>query len=302
MKAMKKNIALLLLAALLACAATGCKSKIRTEIPMENIRAMICTGEGDVFILSDLGLRRYNLSSDKELSYIYDGEELTEAELDIYKGSDEIVYSGLYVDRMMASGENGVVLFGKYMSNSLGRDEDLFVIQDAADLNFGAGYFTPMEKSGDDFLSGASIDDSGIYFKLNYAIENGTGYEDGIKYNYAGQVYPYAMPDGVTGSIAKDGDGDESWFLVETKKTVEITDGKEILKSYDRSKVADAFVDSGNVYVIYKSGAVTVTDTTGSEEAFMELKGTVSKANDAFLYDGKLYWFDGDGVKVGAAK
>lgn len=297
---MKKKIAAVLLAAVLACSAAGCKSKIKTEIPMTGIKAMMCTGEGDIFLLSDLGLRRYSLSSDKELVYIYDNDDIVNSELDIFKDGDDIVYSNFYADRLLPSGDTGVVMFGKYMSNSLGRSEDLFVIQDAADLNYAAAYFTPMDKSGDDFLNGASIDDNGIYFKLNSKIENGDGYEVGIKYHYTGQVMPYSMPDGVTGSIPKsDSEDGESWFLVETKSVVEITDGDEVLKSYERSKVADAFVDGGSVYVLYKSGKVTVTDVSGAETDFMTLNGSVSKANDTFIYDGVLYWFDSEGVKTG---
>lgn len=298
---MKKKFVSLLLAALLLFALTGCKGKFKTELPMQNIKSMICTGEGDVFLLSDLGLRRYNLSSDKDVVYIYNTEDLADAVFDLYKNGTHVKYTGIYIDRLLPQGDTGVVMAAKYTENDLGWDDELFVLQDAADLNFSAAYFTGIEKSDSGFLNGVAADSSGLYFKLNAPVEEGVEYYDGIKYNFFGQTYPYAMPDGVTGAIKTGGeDDDTSCFLVETKTSVGLTDGETVIKTFNRSKVADAFVSGDSVYVIYKDGQVTKTGVDGNEEDFMKLSGSVSNVNDAFLYEDELYWFDKEGIKTSA--
>ena len=297
---MKKRIIAILLLALLAISAAGCKSKIKTELPMKNIKSMISTEKGNLFLLTDEGLIRYHLSTDRRLVTIYSDDELTNAEFNWIDSSEEVTYTGLYIDRLLAVGSDGITFVGKYMNNTLGRNRDLFVLQDAADLGFSAGYFTELQKSKANFVSGICADNKGIFFRLNVDGADGRNFKDGQRFNFLGQSYPAKVPDGAAGVILRDNDEEKAVFLIETNKKLELVDGETVVKSYDRNGVADAFVDDDSVYAIYKDGHVTKTDIDGNEQNFLKLAGTVSEAHDALFVDGDLYWFDKDGVKTSA--
>ncbi|MGN1097635.1 MAG: hypothetical protein ACI4SS_01920 [Clostridia bacterium] len=295
---MKKKILSLALAALLAFSVSGCGKKIRTELPMENIRSMMINAYGDLYLLTDLGIRYYALSSDKEVDYIYSSDELSEAELDMIIDGEEIVYSGLKVERIMAAGEDGVTMAGRYMNNTAGHDRDLFVLQDAADLNYGAAYFSETErdsKAKTSVLNGMGITDNAVYFKLNRAIPNKSRYDSGISCFFNGTISAFEVPDDVTGAVEKEG---KVYFLTENKNEVKIVADGETVMTFDRAQIADAFVSGGSIYAVYKSGKVTKWDVGGEETEFMDLGTKLGNVNDAVLWDGQLYWFDKDGVKT----
>lgn len=298
----KKKIALICLAVLAAVliavlSITGRGNKIKTELPMKNIKSMVCTEMGDMFILSDEGLRRYDLGGDKKLEYIYDKNDLSEAVFEWNNNGEDIVYTGLYIDRLMAQGPDGLTMIGKYVSNDLGKNTDLFVLQDAADLNYSAAFFTEINETDGDFVNGAATDGYEIYYKLNVEDpELAAGYKFGL----IGQNVPYDLPDGISGAIAPKEIERPICFLRETSEIVELVEGDSVIISYPRSEVADAFVSGDSVYVIYKDGRVTKTGLDGEEKEFKKLKDKVSTARDSVLYDGELYWVDNDGVKTSA--
>lgn len=293
----------LVLAALAAALFAALPRGIKTELPAEGMRSMISAGDGTVFFLSDEGLIRYNLADDKKLINIYDANELADAVFELeYNGAD-ITYSDLKIDRLVLAGVDGVTMVGKYAKNSLGRDAEMFVLQDAADLGYSAGYYTEVEKS-DDTVNGAAAYAFGMYFKLNALGSRGHDYTKGNRFTFLGQSTAFPMPDGVTGVIvaADDKDGENPLFLVETDDKVELTDGEAAVRSFDRSRVADAFVDGGKVYAVYKEGVVTATGADGEETVYAELPMKVADVNDAQFIDGKLYWFDKEGIKTCSAR
>ncbi|MCH5187543.1 MAG: hypothetical protein J1F63_04015 [Oscillospiraceae bacterium] len=296
---MKKRLIALILIGLLAVSASGCRSKIRTELATTGIKSMISNEYGDIFLLDDSGLRCYNLSTDKSVETIHTSSDFSNARFEwIYNGI-EITYSGLYVEQLMAADKDGVIMVGRYLTNSLGRDSEMFVFQDAADLGIGAGYFTEVEKPDGNIVNGVSADDGGELFKLTANGVRGHDYTTGSRLTGSGQVKAYPMPDGVTGSIYIVSD-QKTLMLVETDDVVELTDGETAVKTYERKNVADAFVKGDSVYVIYKDGRVTETSTDGKEKDFMKLADKVSEVHDALLYDGELYWFDDEGIKTSA--
>ena len=306
---MKKRVAIIaviaaaVLAALAAALFAFLPRGIRTELPAEGIRSMISAGDGTVFFLSGEGLIRYNLSGDKKLINVYDAKELADATFEVdYNGAD-ITYSDLQIDRLVLVADDGVTMVGKYAKNSLGRDADMFVLQDAADLGFSAGYYTEVERS-DSLVNGVAAYEYGMYFKLGANGTNGHVYTDGSRFVFIGHTEDAPMPDGVTGVITDEGDAaaERPLFLVETRAAVELTDGSSAVHSFDRARVADAFVDGGKVYAVYKDGAVTVTGADGKETAFAELPMKVNDVNDAQFIDGRLYWFDKEGIKTCAAR
>lgn len=297
---MKKRLAALLLVGLLALSASGCRGKIRTELPSEGLKAMISNRSGDLFLLDDYGLRRYNLSTDKKVEYIHSAEDFTDAHLDLTDRGEDITYTGLYIEKLLAANEEDVIMVGRYLNNNRGRDADMFVLQDASDLNLGAGFFAEVEKGEGNIVNGVSSDENGFLFKLTVDGSRGHDYKSGSRFNYVGQNYVFPLPDGVTGSMLNGGE-ENLRLLVETDGKVELTDAEgNTVKAFDRSAVADAFVDGNSLYVIYKNGRVTETSPDGEEKDFMTLKGRVPEAHDALFCDGELYWFDDEGVKTGA--
>lgn len=301
MKNLKKKIPLFGLALLTALSMTGCGKKIQTELPMENIQSMITNAYGDLYLLTDNGIRYYALTGDKEVDYIHGSDELSEAEINWIDRGEEVSYSGLKIDRLMAAGEDGVTMLGRYMNNNSGRNSDLYVIQDAADLNYGAGYQIEIErasKAKTSVLNGACVTSGGVYLKLNRAAERFPKFSDGISVSFDGAVSAYPMPDDVTAAVQRDG---KMYFLTENKIEIAVISDGEALQTFDRAGVADAFVSGGEIYIVYKSGRVTKW-SEGGEEDFMDLGTKLGDVNDALLIDGQLYWFDAEGVKTAKAK
>ncbi len=281
---------------------SGCgKGSAATELPLEGIRSMIATEAGDMYLLTDKGLIRYALSSDKKRETIYDSADLQNAKFEWIDRGQDITYSDIYIDRLMSLGEDGVNMVAKYTNNNGGRTTELFVLQDAFDLNYSAGHFTEIEKEGEgSFLNGAAATSSGVFYKLNRRDIDGDKYDNGSFFSFTGSVEPFDMPDDVTGAVrAKDNDTIRTIFLVENSGKAQLVENGEVIKDFDRSQVADVFVDDGSFYVIYKNGKVTKADALGKESGYTNLKCKVSDVNDALIYDGKIYWYDKTGVRTG---
>lgn len=298
---MKKRLICAFLVLVTVLSLCACSGKTGTELAVKGIRSMTADNIGNVYLLTDNGLKFYLLSGDKSLKHlyyndvVYDKEGFAEAKLDWIKNGKEITYSDLYVDRLRCIGEDGITMIGKYTSNNSGLTKELFVIQDAFDMNFSAAYLLEMDKEGSkNFINGIADTENGIYFKLNRSCEDGEQYDDGTFFSYTGTVSPKKMPDNVTDAVETD---NGCLFLVESKKKLELNDGEKTVKAFDRSKIADAFVQDNTVYLLYKDGTVTVADENGNESVFMKVKGKISSANDTFIYDKTLYWFDKSGIK-----
>lgn len=296
---MKKKAISLISALLLLFSMAGCGKKIKTELAMENIESMTVNAYGDFYILTDLGIRYYALSTDKEVDYIYGSDELNEAEFIFQKNGEEVTYSSFKIDLLMPAGDDGVTMVGRYMTNTAGRDSDLYVLQDAADLNYGAAYFAEITRDSEaktPVLNGVGATDGGIYFKLNRSVvDRGDRYDNGISYSYMGSIEPYDVPDNVTAAV---GSGSDVYFLVESKDEVKIVCNSQDVLTYDPALVADAFVSDKSFYAVYKSGRVTKWDIGGEETDFTDLGTKVSDVNGSVLWDGQLYWFDKDGIKT----
>lgn len=299
---MKKRFISAVMVLLIIFSFCSCSSKVKTELAIKGIRSMTADVNGNVYLMTEKGLQFYLLSGDKSLEIlyyndvVYDKEGLAEAKLDWVKNGEELTYSDIYVDRLRCIGDDGITMVGKYTSNNVGHPNELFVIQDAFDLNFSAAYFVEMEKEGaKNFINGFADTVNGIYFKLNRQADDGERYIGGTYFAYNGSVMPINMPDSVTDAIETD---DGTVFLVESKDKVELNNGEKTIKSFERKKIADAFVQDNDLYIIYKDGNVTKADSEGNESKFLKLKGKISDVNDAFIYDGNLYWYDKSGIKT----
>ncbi len=295
---MKKRLAAFLIISLAVFSMTGCKAKIKTELPMKNIHSMMVNGYGDLYLLTDDGIRYYALSGDKEVDYIYGKDEISEAEFTWIDNGEKVTYGGFKIERLIAAGDDGVTMAGRYMTNTAGRDNDLFVLQDAADLNVGAGFFDEIqrdEEASGPVLNGIGIVETGMYFKLNRPYSEDKKLDNGTRFLYYGSIEPFDVPDSVTGAAEKD---DSIYFLVENKKEAKIVCGGQTVLEYPREELADAFVSKNAFYAVYKNGKVTKWTIGGEETKYKDLGVSIGKINDTLIWDGQLYWFDKEGVKT----
>ncbi len=302
----KKFTALALVFAL-ALAGAGCRIKIgapaaQTVIAAENIKSMALDGQGTLYLLTDGGLQSYALSGDKRLEYVFDKEALAEAQFRWIDRGTELIYTDFSPEKLIANGDVGLQFVGRYMTNDAGRDSDLFVIQDIADMNYTAAYFNEIQRdfsAKTPIVSGIGVAGTGIYLRLNRPYVDKAKFDGGIHYRFDGLVLDCAVPEGTIGAIEADESGDEVSFLVMDGGLRLEKDG-ETVHSFDHALPVAGFVSEGKVYAVYSDGKVTEFAPGGKEQELLDLgfKPKAGDINEPFLYEGRLYWFDGEGLKV----
>ncbi len=295
---MKKRLLAIFMAAFALFSLSACgKSRIKTELPMENIQSMMVNGYGDLYLLTDTGIRYYAMSTDKEVDYIYGKDEINEAQFQWEEGGETISYGSLKIDKLLSAGEEGVTIIGRYMTNTSGRDSDLFVVQDVADLNVTAALFREIkrEESKTPVINGIGASENGMYYKLNRSDVRSDNYNKGVSLQYSGIITAFDVPDDVTGAVEKE---DQVYFLIENRSEAKILSNGEEVFSFDKGALADAFVSGGAVYAAYKDGRVTRWTVNGGEEEFKDFGVSLNNLNDTFLWEDRLYWFDKEGVKT----
>ncbi len=300
---MKKRILAMALAMLCALGASGCKKKnsdkFLVKLPMENILSMACDGLGNVYLLSDKGLRLYAMSGNEYVDYIYDSDDFNDALFEWNDNGKDVTYKGFAPERLIAVGEDGMTIVGRYTANENGRKSDLFVLQDAADFAEGrSGYLEEIKrdyKAKTPVVNGIGVTSDGIYFKLNRGFADKERYDNGVKYMLYGQVSPCDVPDNVIGAV---GTEDDLYFVTENEGGTQVLhDGKEV-KSFDKESFAAVFVNGGAVYSVSKDGVIKKWTADGKEKKFADLGVTFDDVNDPFIWDGKLYWYDSEGLKT----
>ena len=298
---MKKSLIALLLTAILALTASGCGKKgISTEMTAQNITSMAIDGQGTVYLLSDTGLRSYKLSGDKNVEYVFDSDDLAEAEFKlINKDGETITYSAFTPERIISNGETGLQFLGYYRANDLSHDNDLFVVQDIADMNFTAAYYGDISRdyaAKTPVVNGVGVTDTGIYFKLNRQNLEIAALDDGVHFWYDGLTTAYDVPDNLIGAfdIGED-DEEQVYFLIGNGNKATVVSGDETLAEF--SGIANAFADVDSIYVIYKNGKITNWTPEAGEKDFADLKTKLTEVKDPFIWDGTIYWFDKEGVK-----
>lgn len=297
---MKKSLIAIFLIAALAISAVGCgKKTVSTEMSVKNIVSLTVDGQGTVYLLSDTGLRYYTLSGDKNIEYIFDSDDLAEATFKLNDRGEILTYSAFLPEKIIANGETGLQFVGCYRVNDAGRDSDLFVVQDILDMNYTAAYYADVQKgsgSGAPIIGGLGVTDKGIYLKLTQPYVDDERFNDGVSFGFDGFISAYAMPDKVVGAI-ETGEGDEAqvYFLTLDKDKAAVISNDETVAGF--KDVANAFVNGGSVYVMYKNGKITNWTPGGEETDFADLKTRLSHVNDPFIWEGTIYWFDEDGVK-----
>lgn len=304
MKKLKLFILALLTLALAAGPVTGCKrTSTSVEISAGDIRSMAVDGQGTVYLLSVRGLQAYALSGDKRLEYVFDTKELSSAQFEWRDSGERLVYRDFQPERLIADGETGLQFLGRYMTNDAGRDSDLFVVQDILDMNYTAAYFGEIErdyKAGTPIVNGVGVTKSGVYLKLNRPYVGRDKYNDGTNFWFNGLVEARTLPDGVIGAVGQAEDLEENvWFLTEDGEGYKILDGEnKVLKEYAAVDAAGAFSDTESFYVIFSDGRVVRWTPEEGEKDFKDLGVKIEEARDPFIWDGQIYWLDGEGVKT----
>ena len=292
---MRKTIAIILTAVLMVVSMTGCiKTKAdgaATELSMKGIRSMAVDGHGTVYLLTDDGLRKYTLSGDKKLDYAFDSSDMDEAKFSWIDRGEKVEYSDFQPESLIANGETGLQFLAVYRSNDLGRDSNLFVVQDILDMNYSAAYFNEIESGDPPTVNGIGVTEKGLFIKLNRPYTERHGFDGGVHFEYNGYISAIEMPDGVIGAMEAE---NEVFFLT---KNNEIISGDEVVFSFE-GNVVTAFVSGDGAYAIYPDGKVIKWTAAAGQESFAELGIEISEAGDPFIWDGNLYWYDKDGVKA----
>ncbi len=310
MKKLKLFILAALVTALAAASLSGCKKSdgkkgVTTLIPGEDISSMAVDGQGKLYILTDEGLKSYALAGDRRLELEFDSDDIAQAEFKWNDSGDMVVFSSFKPERVIANGDTGLQFLGRYIANDGGREADLFVIQDIADMNYSAAYFSEIQReygAKTPTVNGVGVTKSGIYFKLNRPNVDRPNYDKGANIWFDGHLTSYDVPDGVVGAIGKTEDlKEEVWFLTKDGDGYAVTDGaKNVLKKYDGEKAAGAFSDTESFYIIYKTGKVVRWTPEDGEKSFADLGVKLDEVRDPFVWDGQIYWLDGEGVKTAA--
>lgn len=297
---MKKSLIALLLTAALAFTAAGCgKKSMSTEMTVQNILSMAVDGQGTVYLLTDLGLRSYNLSGDGKTEYVFDSEDLAEAKFKLNDRGDLLSYSAFTPESIISNGETGLQFLGYYRANDGDRDNDLFVVQDILDMNYTAAYYCDIARdyaAKTPVVNGVGVTGTSIFLKLNRQILDGAAHDNGFRFRYDGLTTAYEVPDNMIGAFEIGEEEDEQvYFLTLSGDSAAIVSGGETIAEF--STVANAFADGESVYVIYKDGKITTWTPDGGEKTFADLKTKLRSVNDPFIWDGAIYWFDKEGIK-----
>ncbi len=300
---MKKRILTIALAMLCALGVSGCKKKnsdkFLVKLPMENILSMACDGLGNVYLLSDKGLRLYAMSGDEYVDYIYDSEDFSDALFKWNDNGEKVTYKCLVPEQLFAVGEDGVTIMGRYTANENGRESDLFVLQDVVDFGEGqSAYLAEIKrdyKTKTPVVNGIGVTSDGVYFKLNRDFVEKERFDNGVKYMLYGQISACDVPDNVIGAV---GTEDNLYFVTENVDGVQVLHDGKAVKDFDGDDHAAVFVSGGAVYAVSKDGVIKKWTTDGKEEKFADLGVALDDINDPFIWDGKLYWYDSEGLKT----
>ncbi len=306
---MKNKVrSLLILMAVFAAALSGCKISIgssasENEVPMENIVSMAVDNAGTLYILSGSGLESYALSGDKKLDTVFDSQELAEAELKINNLGNNVAYSGFIPEKLIANGDGGLQFVGRYSANDAGLEEDMFVVQDISEMNYTAAYFNDIERdyaAGGPVLNGIGVTENGLYIRLNRAYTRRHALDGGVSCKYLGVTEAFPVPENVVGALETGDDGEIVHFLINDGDGCRLERDGETEAVFDRAPVADAFAQDGKVYAVYTDGIVTEYSVGGEEKEYADLRTGLAAGdvNDAFIWDGQLYWFDSEGVRT----
>ena len=114
------------------------------------------------------------------------------------------------------------------------------------------------------------------------------------------------MPDGVIGAVGKTAGDEEDetareevWFLTRGDDGFAVLDGeKTVIAEYGADQTAAAFSDGKSFYIIRKNGSVLQCTPDGGEENFADLGVTLGEVRSPFIWDGQIYWLDGEGLKT----
>lgn len=302
---MKNNIkSLLILTLSAALILSGCKISIGkatdlTEVSMTGITSMAADQAGNLYILSDEGLSSYALSGDKKLTLIWDAAEISEAAFNLNMNGEDIEFGG-FIPEFLYSDCYGLVSFaGRYSANDAGRDRDLFVLQGTEELNSTAMYYDEIDReygAKTPAVNGIAVTDGDTYLKLNRHHSDHGSLDGGLCMAFGGAVSACPMPDGTVGALAPAGDDGEVTFLVNDGGFC-LERGGETVYAFDGA--ISAFVQDGKAYAVYADGRVNEYDG-GKEKELLDMNMSLKPENVGcpFLWDGKLYWFDGEGVKT----
>lgn len=290
-----KKILIAALATALALTSAGCVririgSGAMTEVSMDNIRSMTVDGVGNVYLLADDGLHRYALSGDKKLEYVFDNEDLMEAEFSMVDRGEAVTYAGFRPEKVVSSGDDTMQFLGSYTVNDVGRSCELFVIQDISNVNYTAAYFEEIERGGSPVVNGIGVAEAGMYLRLNRPYTERKKYDSGVHFEYAGMIRPFEMPENVIGAIDSD---DGPYFLVGS----DVIFGGESVYSFG-DDVLKTFVSGEEVYGIYPDGKVVRWSAASGGKDYTDLGLKLDEVNDPFVWDGIFYWYDSEGVKT----